>query len=170
VDYFDQADIAKIHFSFTRLGDAPAEPPVVVSTTTPTPAPGSDVPGYAWYGQYYNNQGLSGDPLVTRMDENIGFEWDNDAPMKDFPADFFSVHWARQVELYADNYEFCARADDGVQIFVDGTLVLDAWHPSDASQNYCNEVDIPKAGLHIVDVYYYEHGGEALIYVWWDRH
>jgi LysM repeat protein len=161
VDYFEETGTATIQLSFRRLGAAPPE-------VTPTPTPtGPVAPVDAWLGEYFGNSGLAGDPVITQRDGNIGFEWGLDAPMVGIPSDHFSVRWSRQAEFYADNYIFCAMADDGVRLLVDDTVAIDEWHGANAL-TYCTELDIAK-GLHDVTVEYYEDGGEALIYVWWER-
>ncbi|MGC9469535.1 MAG: PA14 domain-containing protein [Anaerolineae bacterium] len=164
VDYFEASGVATIQFSFSRLGSAP---PVTVTpkpvTPTQTPPPTS----VAWYGQYFSNPDLSGSPAATRMDDAIGFEWGAGVPIGGVGPDNFSVRWTRTASFSDDNYAFCAMSDDGVRFFVDGHLVLNEWHPSN-SVAYCAEADMT-AGEHQLRVEYYEGGGNALIYAWWER-
>jgi LysM repeat protein len=157
VDYFDAQAVATIQFSFSRLGPAPHATP----TPTATPAP------TGWYGAYYNNPDLAGSPAATRVDPAIGFEWGTGTPIGGVAADHFSVRWTRTASFFDDNYAFCAMSDDGVRIYLDGHLVLDEWHASN-SVAYCAEADV-SGGNHKVTVEYYEDGGNALIYVWWER-
>ncbi len=168
VDYFEQDGVASVKFSFSRLGNAPSEPSTPAVTATPKADP--NIPSAGWLGKYYDNQNLSGEPVATRMDNYPDFDWGHDAPIEGMRSDFFSVHWVGQVEFKADNYEFCAVADDGVQLFLDGKLIVDEWHPSDASQVSCKEIDIDTPGLKVIDIYYFEHGAKAKVQVWWDRH
>ncbi len=175
IDYFEHTGVATAQFTFKRLGDAPppATPtPAPTGDGTATPAPTSEPTGeastVAWWGEYYPNRDLTGEPMVTRWDPHLGFEWMQDSPMPDLPHDGFSVRWTREVYFYDDNYGICARADDGVRLYIDGELIIDEWHGSDANENYCVEVDLHER-YHTVVVEYYEHEVDALIYVWWDR-
>jgi hypothetical protein len=59
-------------------------------------------------------------------------------------------------------------ADDGSRIWVDGNLVLDEWHANNGVA-YCGTY-YTTAGNHEVVAEYYEDGGQALIYVWWEPH
>jgi LysM repeat protein len=166
VDYFEGTGVASIQFSFSRLGaasPAPAPTPTPTPVTTPVPPSVSS----AWYGEYFHNRDLSGSPSVTRSDGAIGFEWGGEAPIPGLPADHFSVRWTRYAYFHSDNYAFCAMADDGVRLYLDGVRVLDEWHPNNGVA-YCGEVDV-QAGVHQVRAEYYEDGGDALIYVWWER-
>lgn len=166
VDYFESTGVASIQFFFSRLGAAPPSP-TPPPTPVATPSPPSLPITSAWYGEYFHNRDLSGSPSVTRWDDAIGFEWGTGAPIPGLPADHFSVRWTRYAYFHNDNYAFCAMADDGVRLYLDGVRVLDAWHPNNGVA-YCGEVDV-QAGVRQVRAEYYEDGGDALIYVWWER-
>jgi len=159
IEYFDDAGNATARFSFVRLGAAAVTP-------TPSATP-SAAPTDAWRGEYFGNTDLSGDPLLTRADSDIGFEWGLDSPAPGIPEDYFSVRWTRQISFDKGNYAFCAMADDGVRLYVDGVRLIDEWHPSNGL-SYCATTELAK-GAHEVKVEYYEDGGQALIYVWWEK-
>ncbi|MBN1876673.1 MAG: LysM peptidoglycan-binding domain-containing protein [Anaerolineae bacterium] len=170
IDYFEGTGNAVMEFSFKRLGDTP---PQFVSTLTPvgTPTPSAyqtGIPSHAWLGEYFGNVNLSGAPVITRMDDFIGFEWGQAAPMDGIPDEFFSVRWTRMASFWEDNYAFCVRADDGVRLYLDGSVIIDEWHGSKGDVASCKEVDLTK-GNHKIQVDYYEEGRDALIYVWWER-
>jgi hypothetical protein len=158
IEYFDDTGIATAQFTFSRLGNAVA---------TPTPTPISSAPADTWLGEYFGNTDLSSVPVITRMDASIGFDWGRSSPASGISEDYFGVRWTRKASFFEDNYAFCAMADDGVRLYVDQTRVIDEWHGSNG-QSYCAEVDLAK-GTHEVMVEYYEDGGGALIYVWWER-
>ena len=160
IEYFDDTGNATAVFSFARLGAAPGTP--APSATPPAPAPTD-----AWRGEYYGNTDLSGKPLLTRADPNIGFEWKLGSPAPNIPQDYFSARWVRQIAFDEGKYAFCAMADDGVRLYVDGARLIDEWHPSNGL-NYCVTTELTK-GAHEVKVEYYEDGGQALIYVWWEK-
>jgi LysM repeat protein len=151
VTYYESTGIARIHVWWEKISETePAEPPATE----------------AWYGEFFDNESLLGAPVATRHDPYIGFEWRGDQPMPGVPRDHFSARWTRRIELDRDHYRFCAMSDDGVRIWVDGQLVVDEWHPSNAVA-YCGTI-YAHAGVHDVKVEYFERGGEALIYVWWE--
>lgn len=106
--------------------------------------------------------------MATRQDPYIGFEWGTGSPMAGVNSDFFSIRWTTTAYLNTDTYRFCAMADDGVRIWVDGTRVLDEWHPNNGVA-YCGNHWVA-SGNHQVKVEYFEEGGNALIYVWWEPH
>lgn len=162
IEYFDDTGNATTQFSFVRLGAAS-----VTLTPTPPATPPSAAPTDVWRGEYFGNMDLSGSPLLTRADSDIGFEWGLGAPASSIPADYFSVRWARKITFDKGNYAFCAMADDGVRLYVDGVRLIDEWHPSNGL-SYCVITELAK-GAREVKVEYYESGGQALIYVWWEK-
>ncbi len=161
--YYEDTGMATMQLSFVRLGPVSPYTPAPTPIPTATPAPVST----SWYGEYYNGTSLSGAPAATQWDGAIGFEWGTGAPIAGVAADRFSIRWKRTAQFYDDNYAFCAMADDGVRYYLDGVLVLDEWHANNGVA-YCGQADV-RAGVHEMKVEYYEDGGDALIYVWWER-
>ncbi len=160
VEYYDRIQVSRIHFWWVAPS-APAPSPAPTKAPSATPAP-----GVGWYGQFYNNMELQDPPVATRYDPWIGFEWGTEAPLPGMRNDFFSVRWTTTAYLEADTYNFCAMSDDGVRIWVDDDRVLDEWHPNNGI-SYCGRKTVT-AGNHPIKVEYYEEGGNALIYVWWE--
>lgn len=162
VEYYDRIQVARVYFWWKQLTG---------TTPTPTPTPGpttTPVPGEGWYGEFYNNKDLTGSPVATSHDPCIGFEWGTDSPMPGVWSDHFSARWTTKAYLKTDHYRFCAMSDDGARIWVGGELVLDEWHANNGV-SYCGDY-WAKTGTYDVKVEYYEDGGDALLYVWWEPH
>jgi hypothetical protein len=97
------------------VGAAPAPPP---------PPPGS---GTGLRAEYYASMDLSGSPLV-RTDAAIDFDWGTGSPDPSIPADAFSVRWSGQLlPQYTEATTFTTVSDDGVRLWVNGTLLVDNW-------------------------------------------
>jgi hypothetical protein len=126
------------------------------------------VPSYPdWKGQYWDNRHFHGRPTLVRNDEVPVFDWGAGSPAAGLPADGFAVRWSHSEEFQGGVYHFCARASDGIRVYVDGALVLDEWHDSDGEQEYVAEVTLE--GEHEVVVEYHEHKGEARVQFYWQR-
>jgi LysM repeat protein len=167
VQYYDRIQVARICFWWDQLTGAtptPSPTPPCGATPTPTVVPPSD----QWYGEFFNNEDLQGSPAATRYDPWIGFDWGTDGPMSGVWCEGFSARWTRILPLSTDHYRFCAMSDDGARIWVNGQLVLDEWHANNGTA-YCGTY-WATSGNYEVKVEYYEHGGDALIYVWWEPH
>lgn len=151
VSYYESTGVARIYVWWKKIADE-----------KPDEAPPTD----AWYGEFFANESVFGTPVATTYKPWIGFEWEDKSPMPGVPKDHFSTRWTRRVHLNSDHYRFCAMSDDGVRIWVDGALVLDEWHPNNGVA-YCG-ITYATTGTHEVKVEHYEHGGNALLYVWWE--
>ena len=76
-------------------------------------------------GKYYNNTSLSGTPALTRTDASIDFNWDSAAPATAVNRTNMSVEWTGKVKASTiGSYVFRMRADDTVQLWVDGVLYI----------------------------------------------
>lgn len=120
-----------------------------------------------WRGEYFSNQGLAGTPSAYRDDETIDFDWGMGAPIAGVPVDNFSVRWTADVAFSAGTYRFSTVTDDGVRLYVDGTLVIDSW-VDQAGVTRTAERSLA-AGNHTVVMEYYENGGAAVARLWWIR-
>ncbi len=145
----------------TSVVPTPTSPPVIYPTLTQTPNPNE------WRGEYYNNPNLQGQPVMVRNDPSVNFDWGYGSPASNIPVDYFSVRWTRSFNFDAGMVRFSARADDGVRVWLDSTLLIDQW--SAATPNtYLKDVNVP-AGQHTVRVEYYEGVGTASINFNFDR-
>jgi LysM repeat protein len=166
VEYYDRIQVARIFFWYQKIaGSSTTTSPSPTATPTPDPAP---APSAAWQAEFFNGQDLQGAPVATRHDASIGFEWGAGSPAPGVWNDHFSARWTTTVRLQTDHYRFCAMSDDGVRIWVGKDLVLDQWHGNNGV-SFCNSYWVA-SGNYEIKVEYYEDGGEALIYVWWEPH
>jgi hypothetical protein len=127
---------------------------------------GQMMPG-GWRGEYYGNRSLTGAPKLTRNDPAIDFSWGRNAPTAELPQDAFSVRWTRVLMFEEGTYRFRAWADDGMRLWVDGALVIDAWKEG-AAREITSDRHL-SAGNHTVRVEYFEAAGEAQIQVAWEK-
>lgn len=118
-----------------------------------------------WQGEYYNNTSLSGTPIV-RNDAAISFDWGAGAPMGGINADYFSVRWTRNVYFpTSGTYTFYATVDDGVRVWVGGSLIIDKWYPQSRT-THSGSIYLA-AGTYPVKVEYFEQAGVAVCIFNW---
>jgi hypothetical protein len=142
----------------------PSYPPGPSHPPGPPQPPPPDQPA-DWHGEYFDNKDLSGSPELTRTDTDLRFDWGTGAPASGLSADDFSVRWTADVDFQADTYDFFARHDDGVRVWVDGALIIDSWHDQPATTH--SGTRTLSADTHHIRVEYYEHTGLASLVVWW---
>ncbi|HEY1178676.1 MAG TPA: PA14 domain-containing protein [Phytomonospora sp.] len=117
-------------------------------------------------GEYFTGTALSGTPVLTRLDETVNFDWGMNGPGAPVAADDFSVRWTGQVDApVADTYSFITTTDDGVRLWVDGQLIVDAW-TDHSKRDDIGTVPLT-AGKHAIRMEFYEKGYDAIAQLAW---
>jgi len=160
VEYFERAGGARIRFWWERSG-APAPPSA--PTSAPTPAP--RLPG-PWQGEYFNNRDLSGSPVLARTDSAVDFNWGRNGPAPGVNRDNFSVRWSGDFPFEGGRYRFTTYSDDGIRLYVDGRLVINAWYSMRGTRT--GYVTLSQ-GNHAVRVEYFERTQAARASATWQR-
>jgi N-acetylneuraminic acid mutarotase/glucose/arabinose dehydrogenase len=125
---------------------------------------GETGPG-AWRGEYFDNPNLANQPIMTRADPAIDFDWGAGSPGFGLPSDNFSVRWTRTLTLAAGTYHFTTTTDDGVRLLVDGQAQIDDWTEHTATTR---QADVTlAAGDHTVVVEYFEKHATAVVKMNW---
>jgi len=142
--------IVVLMFSSTTLAQGPVHP----EHSDPT-----------WQASYWNNITLSGPPVLQRAEANLDHDWGSGSPDPIVNADGFSARWTRYLDLTPGLYRFTATSDDGLRVYVDGSLIINEWydHPPktvSADKNL-------GAGHHLVAVEFYENIGGAVARLTW---
>ena len=69
----------------------------------------------------------SGIPALSRCEANINNNWGTGNPGGGLGGNNFSVSWTGRFVFAGGIHAFTARVNDGVQVFVDGSLVINRW-------------------------------------------
>ena len=101
-------------------------------------------------GEYYDNPDFAGNPVVTRIDRTINFDWDEANPAPGLPNENYSVRWTGTFTPPAPgDYGIGARVRgcrtcnrEFLKMYVDGKLVLQ----EDYTQQSAKTKDVPLPG------------------------
>jgi DNA-binding beta-propeller fold protein YncE/mono/diheme cytochrome c family protein len=120
-------------------------------------------------GQYFANATLSGAPAMTRV-EPLSFNWGTTAPDPLLPADAFSARWTGQL-IAPDTgaYAFQTVSDEGVRLWVDGTLLIDSFYGHRATTDTTASLALAAGQAYDVKIEYFEGTGPAVIAWSWQR-
>ncbi|MET7335033.1 PA14 domain-containing protein [Nonomuraea sp. NPDC005650] len=114
---------------------------------------------------YFDNADLTA-PKLTRIDPAVDFDWGANAPDPAVSADTFSVRWTGKViAARAETYTFITTSDDGVRLWVDGTLLVDNW--TDHSKRDDSGDIALSAGAHDIKMEFYDSGYDAIAQLHW---
>lgn len=120
-----------------------------------------------WQAIYWNNRELSGAPVLVRDEAELNHNWETGSPSSAVNHDHFSVRWTRWIDFGAGRYRFDAYVDDGVRLWVNGTLLIDQWRDQPAT-GYSGEIYLT-GGPTPVRMEFYENEGFAVARLGWQR-
>jgi len=132
-----------------------------------------------WQGDYYSNPWLNSPRLYSQVDPVLQFDWDVGCPAWLPDCDAFSIRWNATALFLPGTQRIYAYADEGYQLFVDGTKVKEGgWldgQPGGAVDAYY-DLDVKKLEHHQLTYNVHDRGGpaEARLWIenlddpWWD--
>lgn len=167
VDFFDNVGQAVLQLGWQRIGPPMSGVPdvTIVYSQNVQPPPPPTYQAY-WQASYWNNNSLFGSPVLTRSESAVNYDWGFGSPAPGIvTSDNFSARWTRSVYFNAGTYRFTTQSDDGIRVYVDGSLVIDNWTVHALQTNVA---DVTLAtGTHSIVVEYFEQTGLAVAKFWW---
>lgn len=131
----------------------------LIPIVQPAPEPPSAPQTFSgWRAEYFDNQTLSGEPVLVQDVENINFNWGEGSPGEGVPADNFSARYERTLNFSYGNYVIQTTADDGVRVYVDDELIINDWTRGPARDRTFQRV---LSGSHTIRIEYFEATGVA---------
>ena len=125
--------------------------------------------------EYFNNRDLSGDPVLTRVDSNIDFDWGGaDVPGENSPdesinVDDFSARWTGELEVdLTDTYVFSITANNGFRLWLDGRLIIDYWGNPTTDSRRSEPIPLVAGQTYPLLMEYYEGTGTAIAQLFWE--
>ena len=120
-------------------------------------------------GEYFDNEDLQGNPVATRTDPQIRFNWSGEGPGLKLTQFHYSVRWAGQFVAPRDGeYTLGVRGDDGFRLYVNDQKLIDDWtiHPAETK----TATVTLKAGQAVpVRLEYYQSTGDAEVTLLWKQ-
>ena len=110
---------------------------------------------------------LFGDPVVSRVDPQIDFNWNQNPPDPAIDRLLFSVRWKGEITIPATGtYTFIARSNDGARIYVNDELIAEDWTSHTVSDT--GGTITLEAGVYPIAVEYFQNGGSAEMHLLWE--
>lgn len=111
---------------------------------------------------FYGNASWEGNPIFSQVVAFIGTTWPDFEPI----SGQFSVEYKGTLTApTSGNYNFLARADDGVRLLIDDSVVGEALTPSQPN-NFSSTIYL-EAGKHKIEVDYFQSGGANGVFLYW---
>jgi hypothetical protein len=122
-------------------------------------------PNGQFLAEYFSNTYLGGAPAARACETSLTHTWGTGSPDDSVPSDNFSGQWVGKFSFQARSYTFIAKADDGVRVWVDGTLIIDQWKTQSPTEYRVTRK--MTAGTHTVVVQHFAGTGSAQANLRW---
>ena len=116
--------------------------------------------------EYFATPSLEGSPVTVRSDAAVDFTWTFMRPVRGIGTDWYAVRWTGGVQVPAPGVRLAVEGDDGYRLWVDDTLVIDAWRKVSYGRRVGPTVLTP--GSHTLRLEYRQTTGTGRIRLLWD--
>ncbi|HMO40558.1 MAG TPA: right-handed parallel beta-helix repeat-containing protein [Saprospiraceae bacterium] len=96
-------------------------------------------------------------PLHTAQTSELAYAWWG-APAEGVPADQFATFASTEFEIEKGLYRITLTSDDGLRLWLDGTLLIDRWELHEPT---VDEIEIPLGGRHAIEIEHFDASGFA---------
>ncbi|MBI5009881.1 MAG: fibronectin type III-like domain-contianing protein [Bacteroidia bacterium] len=121
------------------------------------------------FGEYFNNRDMKGEPLFSRIDDQINFYWEHLSPRFDMPDDDFGIRWTTYlIAPETGTFYIGGWGSSAYEIFLDGKSIIKyrgehhAFHTEYA-------IDMTEGEKYKLEVLYRNYAGDADMKLLWAR-
>ncbi len=146
-----------------------------IEHTALRPSPGSHEFGLK--GEYFASGDLTGNPVLTRVDRNVNFNWDKVVPVKGLERNNYSVRWTGTFTPPAPgdyrlgvriNYCYACENAEGFRLYLDDKLIAQSESKSgERGQVFDSHIRFDSTQPHAIRLEYLHKTGTAGIDLTW---
>jgi len=132
--------------------------------------------GGGFKAEYFNNRTLSGQPVLTRPDPEIDFNWGNgdirgeNSPAESINVNNFSARWSGELEVdLTDTYTFQITANNGFRLWLDEQPIIDFWDNGTASSRQSEPLELLGGNTYSIRMEYFEGEDTAIAQLFWEN-
>jgi beta-glucosidase len=119
------------------------------------------------YGEYFNNRDMNGNPVFSRVDDNINFYWEHQSPRYDMPDDDFGIRWtAYLIPPVSGTYAIGSWGSSGYEIILDGKKLISSRNEHEALHLEA-PAELQAGKRYKIEVLYKNYAGDAAIQLLW---
>lgn len=116
--------------------------------------------------EYYNGANFE-DHVRTRVDKRLGFSRQLESPCPGVGKEYFSIRWSGALTAPTTGiYAFHVLADDGVRLWVNHELLIDAWQEQEATP-YSASIYLEKGQAYDVRIEYFNTIIHSVLQIQW---
>jgi len=126
-------------------------------------------PGGGLKGEYFNNINLIGNPVLTRIDPGVDFNWADSPEPNAVNADNFSMRWRGEIEVaFSEAYRFYAVTEDGVKLWINDQLVIDRWDVFRMNEYRTDRIELQAGQRCAIEMWSYNDDAGATAQLLWE--
>lgn len=119
------------------------------------------------FGEYFDNREMKGDPVFTRVDDQINFYWEHLSPRYDMADDDFGVHWTTYlVPPETGTYTLGGWGSSGYEILLEGKRII-----ADRNEHHAfhkeYSADLQAGQKYKIEALYRNYAGDADMKLLW---
>lgn len=120
-------------------------------------------------GEYFANNKFEGNPLFTRIDDNIDFYWESGTPDPRMPVDNYAVRWTTYLKVpESGDYEIGVWSMPSFKIYDDNKLILKGENEHHAFHSQ-QKVSLEKGKRYKIVFDYANYHGDGTASLLWTR-
>mgnify|MGYP006277495245 CR=1 FL=1 len=117
--------------------------------------------------EYFNNNQFEGEPVATRIDSIIDFNWWDQAPLDTLDADNFGVRWTGKLVPPKDGwYVLGAEGFNAFRVFFEGRELL-SFRGIHHSRKVYEEVILKEGVEYDIQIEFWDYHGDATMQLLW---
>ena len=118
-------------------------------------------------GEYFDNMNLKGNPVLTRVDSTVNFNFGTGSPAPGLPKDHFSIRWTGRIIPPDTVHHIGISTDDGGRLYINGKLLINDWRDH-AEEPHSVQVDMVPGKEYDVAFEQYDNELGAAARLTWD--
>jgi uncharacterized repeat protein (TIGR03806 family) len=116
----------------------------------------------------FTNSSFDALPTLTRLDPEVDFNWSIDGPSPSVGQTNFTALWQGCVQPeYNETYTFTTIAQDGVQLWVNGQLLISDWATNATAQTNSGSITLSAQELYNIQMEYFQSNSNAVAELSW---
>lgn len=116
--------------------------------------------------EFYNNMKLSGEPVYTRIDSMVNFNFGTNSPAPGVTKEHYSIRWTGKIIPPDTIRHIGISTDDGGRLYVDGTLLISDWNDHSELSHSADVELLPGKEYNIVFEQYNDELGAVARLTW----
>jgi beta-glucosidase len=120
-------------------------------------------------GEYFDNRDMNGNPVFTRIDDQINFYWEHLSPRYDMPDDDFGIKWTTWlIPPETGTFYIGGWGSSAYEIYLDGKNII-SFRGDHSAFHEETPVEMKKGEKRRIEVLYKNYAGDADIKLLWAR-